>query len=178
MARVTKRRAFLVMAVLGAFGSGCVISAEAPQLQAQSLEFTGIDGNGLAFRVVFNAYNPNAFDLNISSLNAHLYLEGNDAGSSVTAVGAALPARRWVPVTANVSVPWNGAPAYLMAAAGSPVVNYTLRGQVTVEHYLSIRASFETQGQAPREFFMRGAMNSVNSVINSVLPGFGGVQMQ
>ncbi len=81
-------------------------------------------------------------------------------------------------MTANVSVPWNGAPAYLLSAAGSPMVNYTLRGQVTVEHYLSVRASFETQGQAPRQFFMQGAMNSVNSVINSVLPGFGGVQMQ
>jgi LEA14-like dessication related protein len=166
------------MAVLGALGSACTISVEAPQLQAQSLEFTGIDGNGLTFRVVFNAYNPNMFDLNVSSLNAHLLLEGNDAGSSVTSVGAALPARRWVPVTANVTVPWSGAPAYLLTAASSPVVNYTLEGQVTVEHYLSVRASFSTSGSAPREFFLRGAMGSVNSVINSVLPGFGGVQVQ
>ncbi len=177
MARVTKRRAFLAMALLGALAGGC-IHVEAPQLQAQSMEFTGIDGNGLAFRVVFNAYNPNSYELNIRELNAQLTLDNNDAGSSVTAVGTVLPPQRWVPVTANVIVPWNGAPAYLMAAAGSPTVNYTLHGQVVVEHYLSLRASFTTSGSVPREFFLRGALGSVNSVINSVLPGFGGVQVQ
>ncbi len=178
MARVTNRRVFLAMAALGAMAMGCTIHVETPQIQAQSMEFTGIDGSGVTFRVVFNAYNPNTFDLNLSNLNAHLFLDGNDVGSSVTAVGAALPPMRWVPVTANVTVPWNGVPASIMAAAGSPMVNYVLQGQVTVEHYLSVRASFQTGGTVPREFFMRGAMNSVNGVINSVLPGFGGIQVQ
>lgn len=168
------RRTFLsALTAIGAAATGCTIHVESPQLQAQSMEFTGIDGNGLAFRVVMNAYNPNGFDLTIRELNAHLLLDGNDAGSSVTAVGAALPAQRWVPVTCNVVVPWRGAPGYLMSAMGSPTVNYTLEGQVTVEHYLSVRASFSTTGSAPREFFLRGAMNSVGGMINSVLPGFG-----
>jgi LEA14-like dessication related protein len=177
MARVTKRRAFLAVALLGALAGGC-IRVEAPQLQAQSMEFTGIDGNGLAFRVVFNAYNPNGYELNIRELSAQLTLDNNAAGSSVTALGVVLPPQRWVPVTASVVVPWNGAPAYLMAAAGSPTVSYTLQGTVVVEHYLSLRASFATRGTVAREFFLRGAAGSVNSMINSVLPGFGGVQVQ
>lgn len=167
-----------MVGLMGAVGLGCTVHVESPRLQVQSMEFTGIDGSGLTFRVVIQAYNANTFTLDLRDLNAHLVLEGNDAGSSVTAVSAQLPPGRWVPVTANVTVPWGGVPQYIAAAAGSPMVNYTLEGHVTVQHYLSVRAPFSTNGTVPREFFLRGATNTINSVINSVLPGFGGVQVQ
>ena len=97
---------------------------------------------------------------------------------SLIVLGAELPTGRWVPVQADVVVPWAGAPQYLLAAASNPNVSYTLDGNVTVEHYLSIRAPFQTGGTVPRSFFLGGATNTVNSVINSVMPGFGGVQLQ
>lgn len=178
MTSVINRRWALAAVLLGCASAAGCISVETPQIQVQSLNFTGIDGQGLQFHVVFNTYNPNGYNLNLQNLNARLILDGNDVGSSVTVVSAALPPQRWVPVSANVTVPWSGAPAWMLAAAGQPMVNYTIEGSVTVEHYLSIRASFTQSGQMPREFFMRGATNTVNQMINSVLPGFGGLQTQ
>ncbi len=180
MGRGNDRRKWLIagaLALAAGAGAGCSINVEAPQLQAQSMEFTGIDGNGLAFRVVFVAYNSNSFTLNLRNLEARLAIEGHDAGSSVTVLAADIPPGRWVPVTANVTMPWSGAPQHLLTLT-HPTVNYTLDGQVTVDHYISVRARFQTGGQMPREFFLRGATQTVNSMINSVLPGFGGVQVQ
>lgn len=176
--RAFDRRTCLALGLLGALAGGCTISVEQPQIQVQNMEFTGINNQGLGFRVTFIAYNSNSFTLRLRDLNAHLLLEGNDAGSSVTVLGAELPTGRWVPIAANVVVPWAGAPQYLMTAAANPNVNYTLDGHVTVEHYLSIRAPFQTSGTVPRSFFLGGAATTINSMINSVLPGFGGVQVQ
>jgi len=172
------RRRCLALGLAAALAAGCTISVEQPQIQVQTMEFTGVGNQGLTFRVTFIAYNSNTFNLRLRDLNARLILEGNDAGSSVTVLGAELPTGRWVPVTADVSVPWSGAPQYLLAAAANPTVNYTLDGHVTVEHYLSIRAPFQTSGTMPRSVLLGGATNTVNSMINSVLPGFGGVQVQ
>ena len=129
-------------------------------------------------RVTFAAYNTNTFTLQLRDLQARLLLDGNDVGSSVTVLGAELPTGRWVPLTADVVVPWSGAPQYLLAAAANPTVAYTLDGHVTVDHYLSLRVPFQTSGTVPRSFFLSGATGTINSMINSVLPGFGGVQVQ
>lgn len=178
MMRLTRARFLSIAAcALVAGAQGCTIHVETPQLAPRSMEFTGIDGAGLNLRVTFAAYNSNTFSLDLSDLEARLIIEGNDVGTSVTAVPFQLPPGRWVDVTANVRIPWNGAPASLLATASQPMVTYVLQGEVTVSHYLSVRAHFETQGTTPREFFMRGAAGAVNSVINSVLPGFGGVQV-
>jgi LEA14-like dessication related protein len=139
------------------------------------MEFTGASAQGVTFRVTISAYNPNTFDLNLRDLNARLILDGNDVGSAVTVMGVSLPARNSIPVTTNVTIPWNGIPNTLMAAAMNPTVSYTLEGQVTVDHYLSIRASFATQGTVPRSIFLQGAMGSMGGMINSVLPGLGGM---
>ena len=104
------RRRCLALGLAAALAAGCTISVEQPQIQVQSMEFTGVGGQGLTFRVTFIAYNSNTFTLRLRDLNARLILEGNDAGSSVTVLGAELPTGRWVPVTADVSVPWSGAP--------------------------------------------------------------------
>lgn len=170
----TRRMALGVIAVAAL---GCTIHVETPRITPQNLEFTGFDNQGLSFRVQLSVYNANSFELNLRDLNSHLYLQGNDVGSSVATISATLPPYRETPVTAQVTVPWSGAPAYLLTGVANPSVEYRLIGQVTVQHYLSVRADFDTSGQVPREFFLRGAQNSINSVINSVLPGFGGVQM-
>ncbi len=167
------RRSLLLSTVVLAASAGCTIHVETPRLTARDMRFTGVDGNGLTFTVTFAAHNSNTFNLDLRDINAHLWLDGNDVGSGVSAVSAHLPAQQEVPVTAQVTVPWNGAPAWLLAAAGSPTVNYVLRGDVTVQHYLSVRTSFETSGTVPRDFFMRGATGAINNVINSVLPGMG-----
>lgn len=141
------------------------------------MDFRSIDGQGMWFHIQIAAYNPNTFELTMRELNAHLFLEGNDVGSSVTNLATfTLPPMREVPMEVDVHMPWSGVPAALMAM-GNPVVNYTLQGDVTVEHYLSVHTTFSQQGTVPRDFFMRGATASVNSVINSVLPG-AGVQFQ
>lgn len=172
------RRRCLALGLLAAVAGGCTIHVEQPRIQVQNMEFTGIGQQGLSFRVTFVAYNANTFTLRLRDLNARLVLEGHDAGTAVTVLGAELPTGRWVPVQADVVVPWSGAPQYLLAAAGNPNVSYTLDGNVTVEHYLSIRAPFQTGGTVPRAFFLGGASNTINSMINSVMPGFGGVQLQ
>lgn len=178
MTRAFDRRRCLALGLVAALVGGCTITAEQPQIQVQRFDFTGIDGRGLAFRVTFVAFNTNTFTLHLRDLNARLSLDGNDAGSAVTVLGAELPTGRWVPLTADVVVPWSGAPQYLLAAAANPTVHYTLDGHVTVDHYISIRAPFQTSGEVPRSFFLNGAAGTVNSMINSVLPGFGGVQVQ
>ncbi|MBL8603866.1 MAG: LEA type 2 family protein [Myxococcales bacterium] len=172
----SRRSLLLLPLVLGLASMGCTIHVETPRLTARDMHFVGFDNNGVVFDVSFMAYNNNGFDLDLRDMNANLWIEGNHVGSSVTTLAAHLPVRREVPVQARVTVPWQGAPAYLMAGLGQPVVNYQLRGEVTVQHYLSVRASFETAGQVPREFFLRGAQNGLNNVLQSVLPGMG-VQM-
>lgn len=171
--RTALRRYALAAAAVAALSSaGCTIHVEQPRITPRDMQFTGIDGSGLVFQVTFNAYNPNTFELVLRDLDAHLWLQGNDVGSSVNSVGATLPPMQEVPVTARVTLPWNGAPAWLLAAGGSPMVEYTLRGQVTVERYISVRASFETAGTVPRSFFLQGAAGSVNGILNSFgLPG-------
>lgn len=175
---LTRRNLLLALAgASAASAAGCTITAEIPQIQVRDLRFTGIDGNGLTFQVDFIAFNTNNFALDLHDLRAHLLLEGNDVGAGVSTLAAQIPTGRWTPVTAAMTVPWGGAPAFLSVAGGAPMVNYTLRGEVTVHHYVSIRAPFESSGTVPRDFFLRGATNTINSVINSVLPGFGGVQV-
>ncbi|MDB4932741.1 MAG: hypothetical protein JWM10_5225 [Myxococcaceae bacterium] len=172
-------RRHLVLAALGlaaAASAGCTITAEIPQIQARELRFTGVDPAGLTFQVDFIAFNTNNFTLDLHDLRAHMIIEGQDLGSTVTAVSAQLPTGRWTPVTATMTLPWNGVPASLLVASGAPTLNYVLQGEVTVDHYVSIRAPFETRGTVPRDFFMRGATSTINNVINSVLPGFGNLQ--
>lgn len=161
-----------------ALATACSITVEQPRIQVQGMEFTGISNQGLSFRVSLIAYNSNSFTLRLRDLNARLLLEGNDAGSAVTVLGAELPTGRWVPVSANVVVPWAGVPQYLLTAVANPNVNYTLDGNVTVDHYLSVRAPFQTSGTVPRAFFLGGAANTINSMVNSVFPGVGGIQVQ
>lgn len=172
------RRAVLAMVfALGAASVGCTLDVRTPNVRPRDLQFTGVSPQGLTFRVVFDTYNSNSFTLDLRDLRAHLWLDGQDIGAGVNAVRAQLPPGRWVPVNAEVTVPWNGAPGALLGAGGAPMVNYTIRGEVTVEHYLSIRAPFETSGTVPRQFFMRGAANTLNNVVNQVLPGVG-IQVQ
>lgn len=172
-----RRSLLLIPLALAAASVGCTVHVETPRITARDLRFVGMDNNGLSFDVNFSAYNANTFELDIRELNATLWLEGNHVGAGVSNVVARLPPMRETPVTGRVTIPWHGAPAYLMAAAGSPVVNYQIRGDVRVHHYLSIRAPFESAGTVPRDFFLRGAQNAVNGVLNSLLPGMG-VQVQ
>ncbi len=173
----TRRHVLLAALGLAALSSaGCTVTAEVPQIQARELRFTGVDAAGLTFQVDFIAYNTNTFTLDLHDLQARMFIEGNDIGAGVSAVAAQIPPGRWTPVSATMTIPWGGVPASLLVASGAPQLNYTLRGEVTVDHYVSIRAPFETHGTVARDFFMRGATNSINNVINSVLPGFGNVQ--
>jgi LEA14-like dessication related protein len=158
--------------------TGCTIHVEQPQITPQTLDFRAIDGQGLHAHVTFQAYNSNTFELRLRELEAELFLEGNSVGSTAQNLGAfTLPPGHWTPVEADVVIPWSGAPGYLMTAMGQPQVRYTMRGQVTVDHYLSVRTSFEQEGVAPREFFLRPAVGAVNNLLNSVVPGLG-VQVQ
>lgn len=172
----TRRHLLVALGLAALASTGCTVTAEVPQIQARELRFTGVDGAGLTFQVDFIAYNTNTFTLDLHDLQARMFIEGNDIGAGVSAVAAQIPPGRWTPVSATMTIPWGGVPASLLVASGAPQLNYTLRGEVTVDHYVSIRAPFETHGTVARDFFMRGATNSINNVINSVLPGFGNVQ--
>lgn len=176
MRTALRRYVLAATAALALTSAGCTIHVEQPRITPRDMQFTGIDASGLVFTVTFNAYNPNTFELTLRDLDAHLYLQGNDVGSTVNSLGATLPAMREVGVTARVTMPWNGAPAWLLTAAASPMVEYTLRGEVTVENYLSIRTNFEHAGTVPRSFFMQGAAGTVNGLLNSF--GLPGVQVQ
>lgn len=176
MRTALRRYVLAATAAVAISSAGCTIHVEQPRITPRDMQFTGIDGSGLVFQVTFNAYNPNTFELVLRDLDAHLWLQGNDVGSTVSALGATLPAMQEVPVTARVTMPWNGAPAWLLTAAASPMVEYTLRGQVTVERFISVRANFETAGTVPRSFFMQGAAGTVNNLLNSF--GLPGVQVQ
>ena len=172
------RRQLLVAAVgLAALSAvGCTVTAEIPQIQARDLRFTSADASGLTFQVDFVAFNTNTFTLDLHDLRARMIIEGNDVGAGVSAVAAQIPPGRWTPVSATMTIPWGGVPASLLVASGAPQLNYTLQGEVTVDHYVTIRAPFETHGTVPRDFFLRGAASTLNNVINSVLPGFGNIQ--
>lgn len=174
---LTRRHLLLAAAGLAALAPvGCTVTAEVPQIQARDVRFTGVDPAGLTFQVDFIAYNTNTFTLDLENLRARMLIEGNDVGAGVSAVSAQIPPGRWTPVSATMTIPWSGVPASLLVASGAPQLRYTLRGEVTVHRFISVRAPFETQGTVARDFFMRGAAHTINSVINSVLPGFGNVQ--
>ena len=174
---LSRRHFVLAAAGLAALSAaGCTVTAEIPQIQARDLRFMSADPSGLTFQVEFIAYNTNTFTLDLENLRAHMLIEGNDVGAGVSAVSAQIPPGRWTPVSATMTIPWGGVPTSLLVAGGAPQLNYTLRGEVTVHHYVSIRAPFETHGTVPRDFFMRGATSTINNVINSVLPGFGNIQ--
>lgn len=172
MRKTFRTLALAATAALAFSATGCTIHVEQPRINPRSMQFTHIDASGLHFTVTLAVYNANTFALDLRELDAHLFLQGNDVGASTSALSASLPAMQEVSVTTQVTLPWNGAPGWLLATAGSPMVEYTLRGDVTVQHYLSVRTSFETAGTVPRSFFMQGAANSVNGLLNSFgIPG-------
>lgn len=174
---LSRRHLLLVAAGLAALAApGCTVTAEIPQIQARDLRFMSADPSGLTFQVDFIAFNTNTFTLDLHDLRARMFIEGQDIGAGVSAVAAQIPPGRWTPVSATMTIPWGGVPASLLVASGAPQLNYTLQGEVTVDHYVSIRAPFQTQGTVARDFFMRGATGAINNVINSVLPGFGNIQ--
>lgn len=172
MRTALRRLVYAATAALAISSAGCTIHVEQPRITPRDMQFTGIDGSGLVFQVNLNVYNPNTFSLDLRELNAHLWLQGNDVGSTVTSIGGSLPAMQEVPISTRVTMPWSGTPAWLLTAAASPMVEYTLRGEVTVEHVISVRTSFETAGTVPRSFFMQGAAGTVNGILNSFgIPG-------
>lgn len=164
--------------VASLFALGCSVNVETPQLTPERMEWQGVDPGGVTMRVHFNAYNPNSFELPLRDLNAHLYLNDQDTGTAVTNLNIALPPRRWVPVTADVRVPWQGVPGMLLTAVTQPVIPYRLEGEVTAERYITVRASFVQQGTVEREFFTRSAGGVLGGAVNAVAPFLQGVQVQ
>ncbi len=170
---ILSRRTLLAALAASSLAASCTLSAEMPQLQARNMTFTGSDASGLTFQCDFIAFNTNGFALDLENLHANLIIEGNDVGAGVAALSAQLPPGRWTPVSATVTVPWNGVPAFLLAAAASPTVNYTMRGEVTVHRFITVHPRFETSGTIPRDLFLRGAANTINGLLNQVVPGLG-----
>jgi len=164
----------LSILVLAALGAGCNLHVERPVLRPRAIAWQSVDASGLRFRVTIAAYNPNTFELPLRDLRARVTLDGIDAGSSVSNLAARLPPRREIDITADLAIPWGGLPATALTLITRQSLRYRLDGEVTVDHYLTVRTRFTQEGTMDRSIVLGPALNTVRGFVQGLFGSSGG----
>ena len=141
--------------------SGCTLHVEHPRIHVTDVAVTGARIDGLVVHVGLAAYNPNAFELPMRDLDAMITIGADRAPAHIDHLDTVLPPQREIPVAVDVLVPWRTIPHALASARSDSALAYHLEGNVTVHHYIDVRAHFARDGSIPREQLESYASRSV-----------------
>ncbi len=81
---------------------------EEPDMTITGVDFVGVSGEGLTFRLIVDLRNPNAFGAEIGKLNYHVLLDDTEVASGQQDGTVAVPAESAVEVAVPFTVVWSG----------------------------------------------------------------------
>lgn len=159
------RRSLLVAIVAFAAVIGCS-KPQPPQLTPQQAKVTSVDATGFDMNVKMDAFNPNAFELTVQSVVAHVIVDGNqDLGTVTASQPITLPANAHTALEVPMNVKWKNATGFAAIAAARRAVPYTLDGTATVGgNRLNVDIPFKLQGTMTPEQLQQAGLKSLQAI--------------
>jgi Late embryogenesis abundant protein len=157
------RRALLAAPLLALACS--LLKPSPPVITPRSASVTRATSAGLGLRVELSARNTARVDVTIQSIDVRLTLAGRDLGMTHIGGETRLPSNTDVPLSLEVTAPWQDLPGILLATAFNENVPYHLDGTVRVggEH-LNVDVPFQMDSTIPRSVLTGAATGSLPSV--------------
>lgn len=140
-----------------------------PVVSPYSVQVVGADPQGLAFRTVFDVYNPNDSSLTLQSVEGSVLLDNRiSLGHTEVNTPTHLPNKATQRVVADLKVPWANLPDVVLVSQSKPLVPYTFEGHVRVGGFITIRLPFTMTGQVSSQQILAAGLRGV-PVIPSIL---------
>ena len=134
-----------------------------PTIAAERATVTRVDASGIALDVALTAANPNATDLAVRELTAHLVLGGDrDVGTVTVPDAVTLAAGKTTPLDVQVSLKWSDLGALAPLALAGADVPYSVDGTLSLGGMLqSIGVPFRISGSIPRDQIVRAVIPAI-----------------
>jgi hypothetical protein len=131
-----------------------------PTIGAERATVTSVDAAGIGLDVDLAATNPNAEDLSVRELTAHLVLSGDrDVGTVTVPNTVTLAAGKTTPLSVHVSLKWSEMGTLAPLALAGADVPYVVDGTLSLGGMLqSIGVPFRLSGTIPRDQILRAAL--------------------
>ncbi len=149
---LSTRRAFALALALTVPAAACsLLRPPPPVITARAASVTSVNASGLGLRVELTARNTARIDVTVQSVDVRLTLAGRDLGMTHVPGSTRLPTNTDVPLTINVTAPWQDLPGILLATAFNENVPYHLDGTVRVGgERLNVDVPFSMDSTIPR----------------------------
>ena len=137
-----------------------------PQLTPQQVRVTSVDVTGFDMTVKMDAFNPNAFDLSVQSVAAHVLVDGNqDLGTVTASKPITLAANAHTAIDVPMTVKWKSAAGFAAIAASRRPVTYTIDGTAAVGgSSLNVDVPFKLQGTITAEQLQQAGLKSLQAI--------------
>ncbi len=137
-----------------------------PQLSPQSAKVLNVDLAGIDLRVTFDAFNPNAYDLSVRRVTAHVVIDGKlDLGTVTADQPISLPAGKRILIEVPIQVRWNGASALGAVGAVKKVVPYEVDGTANVGgETLNLDVPFKLKGEITQQQLVNATLKSLPNI--------------
>lgn len=109
------------------------LSFERPTVELDMVEISGLDLDGVSLVLLLDVYNPNAYEIQTTRIEATLDLAGTHFGSAALDRSVPLPPASHTIVRLPASFTWEGAGAAARALLGRGTVNYDLDTRLRVQ---------------------------------------------
>lgn len=102
-----------------------------PTIAPEHATVTGVDPRALHLDVALSATNPNAVDLTVRNVTAHVIVAKTiDLGSTTLAQTMTLPAGKASTIDAPMTIPWTDLVALSQLIGGAAAIPFTIEGSV------------------------------------------------
>jgi LEA14-like dessication related protein len=137
-----------------------------PQLTPKEAKVTAVDISGFDMRVKMEAFNPNAVDLSVRSVVAHVVVDGNqDLGTVTSSTVVNLPANARTVIDVPMNVKWTNVGVVASLAAAKKPVGYTVDGTATVGgERLNVDIPFKVTGTITPEQLQQALVKSLKGL--------------
>jgi LEA14-like dessication related protein len=155
-------------------------------LSPKRAAITGFSQDGVAFDVILETTNPNAFDLTAGDVTAHFVLDEHiDVGTATFPETITLPANTTKDIDVPISIHWvDLLPLIEIAASNRATVPYAVEGTLALGgDLIHIQVPFHFAGTVTREQIARATVRSIPGLpgisivpevpLNSVKPAAG-----
>ncbi|MBS2015011.1 MAG: LEA type 2 family protein [Deltaproteobacteria bacterium] len=145
--------------------AGCK-KPQPPQLTPKSAKVIAVDLAGIDLRVLFDAYNPNAYDLSVRRVSAHVVVDGKlDLGTVTADQPMSLPAGQRIALEVPLQVRWNGATALAAVGASRRSVPYEVDGIANVGgETLNLDVPFKMKGEITQQQLVNVTLKSLGNI--------------
>jgi LEA14-like dessication related protein len=137
-----------------------------PEITPSKAEVTKLDLAGVDLRVTFDTFNPNAFDLSVQRVTAHVVADAKeDLGVVTSTEPFTLPAGKHLQMLVPLTMKWQSAGTLAALTASGRPIPYTVDGTAAVGgERLNVDVPFTVQGTLTQEQLERAAVRSLETL--------------